>query len=384
MAADSPPRTKAGLRDVVPGNYDALLIDQFGVLHDGNNIHQGVDDCLEKLSQLEPSVSLVMLSNSTKRATVTKERLIKKTRVDGTKFHDVITSGELVWRFFAEQGGFLGRAADAADKHRRKAFVIDVGDGYLHRWLDGIPEESLEIVPDIADADFVFAIGYGAVVGSRKCEVVRKLEFPFDLQQGATDASTHLDVHRLVDERLEQPSPSGEAAASGQVEHYRAEVAFVESFLASAASKSLPMLCVNPDLISAPRLDGTFDLTAGSLAKRYEDKFGGRCIYFGKPHKVMFDAALELLGSERFGGVGRDKKRIAMVGDSLLHDVRGAMTAGIDSIWCATGGVHYAELGLGRPGPVTRVEEFPPLERVDRVLALYEARPTWQVGGFAW
>ena len=62
--------------------------------------------------------------------------------------------------------------------------------------------------------------------------------------------------------------------------------------------------------------DGSLGLVVGSLAELYE-RLGGEVRYVGKPHDRIFAAALEQL---RAAGVS-DKKRIAMVGDSLHHDV---------------------------------------------------------------
>ena len=96
--------------------------------------------------------------------------------------------------------------------------------------------------------------------------------------------------------------------------------------------------------------DGTFGVVVGTLAEQYK-QLGGNVQYVGKPFKHIFSAALAEL---RDLGI-TDLSRIAMVGDSLHHDVRGALDAGIKSIFLP-GGVHFEELQLvagpqSAPGP---------------------------------
>ena len=75
----------------------------------------------------------------------------------------------------------------------------------------------------------------------------------------------------------------------------------------------------------------------GSIASRYAD-MGGKCAVFGKPEPEHFSACLGVLGIE--------PSRVAHVGDSLHHDVAGATSAGIDSIFI-TSGIHKDDLGVG-------------------------------------
>jgi len=102
--------------------------------------------------------------------------------------------------------------------------------------------------------------------------------------------------------------------------------------------------------VQAVRPSGELGLVVGTLAKKYQE-MGGRVQYVGKPHKHIFQAALDELDAI---GIS-DRDRIAMVGDSLQHDVQGAHNAGVRSVF-VPGGVHYKELGLSsgpqaEPGP---------------------------------
>ena len=105
------------------------------------------------------------------------------------------------------------------------------------------------------------------------------------------------------------------------------------------------MLCVNPDRMSI-NPNGSLDVIVGSLAKMYE-KMGGEVRYAGKPDGRIFDEALREM---RRAGV-TDLSRIAMVGDSLFHDIIGGARCGIDTIWLPGGSTLGTWMGIDTRGP---------------------------------
>lgn len=121
-------------------------------------------------------------------------------------------------------------------------------------------------------------------------------------------------------------------------------VADYEDVLRAGASRSLPMICSNPD-IEVIR-GGKRMVCAGALARRYE-KLGGEVRYHGKPHPAIYERCFEVLGIAA-------KRRILAVGDSLRTDIAGAEAAGIDSL-LVTGGLHRKEMKLA-PGEIPRRE----------------------------
>jgi len=124
----------------------------------------------------------------------------------------------------------------------------------------------------------------------------------------------------------------GDFVVSGKTE------GVIDSILTDCVARSIPLLCVDPDFtIYNP--DGTTYFMPGTIARQYEE-LGGTCRYFGKPHAVVFQKAVERLKSL---GI-TDMSRMAMIGDSLHHDVQGANVVGMDSIM-VLGGVHRKELG---------------------------------------
>jgi HAD superfamily hydrolase (TIGR01459 family) len=88
----------------------------------------------------------------------------------------------------------------------------------------------------------------------------------------------------------------------------------------------LPFVCVNPD-ITVYHGD-KLRYCQGYFAKFYES-IGGDVLYFGKPHKKIYDHLFEKFPI--------DKTRAIMVGDSLSTDIKGANDSEIDSILVLTG-----------------------------------------------
>ena len=88
------------------------------------------------------------------------------------------------------------------------------------------------------------------------------------------------------------------------------------------------LLVANPD-VSAP-LGDMFSSEPGYWAARAMQETGVVPQWFGKPHRLAFDlvlAALEARTSRRF-----DRRRVAMVGDSLHTDILGASASGLQSV----------------------------------------------------
>ena len=101
--------------------------------------------------------------------------------------------------------------------------------------------------------------------------------------------------------------------------------------LAAMRARNLTMICANPDLVvhRGPKLC----YCAGALAKEYE-KLGGTVVYYGKPYRPIYDAAL--------AAAGNSKKPLA-IGDGMFTDILGANRAWLDVLFIADG-VHGEEV----------------------------------------
>ena len=81
--------------------------------------------------------------------------------------------------------------------------------------------------------------------------------------------------------------------------------------------KDLTLLCANPDLVVD--VGDKREMCAGSIASMYEG-MGGRVIYFGKPHKNIYQEVYSFLN--KFSDSNR--LSILCIGDGLTTDIRGA------------------------------------------------------------
>lgn len=113
---------------------------------------------------------------------------------------------------------------------------------------------------------------------------------------------------------------AGSQGETVSLEAYRA-------MLRPAAERGIVAVCTNPDLEKLT-VTGTAP-AAGAIAAEYE-AMGGPVIRIGKPFRMMYEHAYALAGAP-------DRSRLACVGDSLLHDVKGAVDFGVDAVLTATG-----------------------------------------------
>ena len=115
-------------------------------------------------------------------------------------------------------------------------------------------------------------------------------------------------------------------------ETYRAE-------LGELRRRRLFMLCGNPDLVveRGERLI----YCAGAIADLYAT-LGGEVLYAGKPHRPIYDLALQRVAGLRGGTPPRN--RVLAIGDSVRTDLKGATDFSIDCLF-VTAGIHAEELG---------------------------------------
>ena len=111
--------------------------------------------------------------------------------------------------------------------------------------------------------------------------------------------------------------------------------------LAEMKTKGLPMLCANPDLV-VHRGDRLV-YCAGTLAANYE-QLGGEAIYYGKPHRPIYESALAAAALAAKTANRPSPKNPLAVGDGLLTDIKGANGAGLEALFIADG-VHGEEVG---------------------------------------
>ena len=83
----------AGLHEIASG-FDGMLIDQFGVIHDGQVLYPGTLRVLGELKRL--GIPVAVMTNSGKRAEANRQRLVKM-GVPRDHFVDAVSSGEVAF-----------------------------------------------------------------------------------------------------------------------------------------------------------------------------------------------------------------------------------------------------------------------------------------------
>jgi len=209
-----------GVRDLAD-RYQGFVLDQWGVLHDGAAPYEQALATLAELQRCRKRI--VLLSNSGRRAGFSRRHLARM-GFDLAMLDGVITSGETAWTLL------LHRRIAGLDRPAERCFLITrSGDREV------IEGTGIEIVDDIAAADFLFLAG------------------------------------------VDSPDLG--------LEDYR-------PVLEAAAVRGLIALCSNPDL-AAPGPGGPI-LAPGGLAAVYA-AMGGNVVYVGKPHAPIYELVRDAL-----------------------------------------------------------------------------------------
>ncbi|MGH8798002.1 MAG: TIGR01459 family HAD-type hydrolase [Caldimonas sp.] len=128
--------------------FDALIIDQFGVLHDGAKPYPAVRDGLLQLHGA--GKRMIVLSNSGRRSRPNADQLAAL-GLPVSLFDAVITSGEIAWRSLHARADPFHRALG-----RRCVLIAAPNDT---GFIDGL---GLEAVASADEADFLLAVTVGA------------------------------------------------------------------------------------------------------------------------------------------------------------------------------------------------------------------------------
>jgi HAD superfamily hydrolase (TIGR01459 family) len=92
-----------GLKEIA-SQFDAMLIDQFGVIHDGQTLYPGAARAMAELHRL--GIPVVIMTNSGKRARASITRTVKL-GIPREHFVDCVSSGEVAFQTLEERRAFL-------------------------------------------------------------------------------------------------------------------------------------------------------------------------------------------------------------------------------------------------------------------------------------
>ena len=256
------------------GNYDVVLSDVWGVIHNGV---AAFPEACEALSRFRAKGGSVALITNAPRPGAVVVKLLDRLAVPHDAYDAIVSSGDVTRAVMAARPG--------------KA-VFHIGPERDLPTFDGL---GLRFVP-YEVSDYVVCTG-------------------------------------LANDEFETP------------EHYR-------ELLTKIRARGLFMLCGNPDLV-VERGDQLL-YCAGALADLY-GTLGGEVFYAGKPHRPIYDQALERIAALR--GAATPLARVLAIGDSVRTDLKGANERGIDCLF-VTAGIHAEELGDRHnpdPAALTRI-----------------------------
>ena len=134
----------AGISDI-SDSYMGFLIDDWGVLHDGEEAFPGVVDCLKELKERKKQI--IILCNDRKRADEKKIEL-KKMGIGPSLYSHIVTPTVVIQQSLREQDN---NTLKNIGKH---AYVIT-----RHGDLSMLDDTDVEAVEDIEKADFVLLLG---------------------------------------------------------------------------------------------------------------------------------------------------------------------------------------------------------------------------------
>jgi len=125
------------------------------------------------------------------------------------------------------------------------------------------------------------------------------------------------------------------------------------AMMLQARERKLPLVCANPDIV-VERGDRLI-YCAGAIAELYRE-LGGEVIFYGKPHRPIYERAMALASERRGSPAPLD--RVLAIGDSVRTDLTGAHGFGIDCLF-VTRGIHSEDFeGIDQLDPASVKELF--------------------------
>lgn len=140
-----------------------------------------------------------------------------------------------------------------------------------------------------------------------------------------------LGLYNGLVEDLVPVETAATVVCTGLLDDERETAATYGPLLAHLAREGADMICANPDI--AVERAGRVIPCAGALARAYEE-LGGKVAYAGKPHRPIYDLALERLAGLR--GTEVAAADVLAIGDGVKTDILGAAGVGIDAVYIAS------------------------------------------------
>jgi HAD superfamily hydrolase (TIGR01459 family) len=147
------------------------------------------------------------------------------------------------------------------------------------------------------------------------------------------------DIEMFEGLELVSPEKAKIAVVTGLDDDYNETPDDYRARMEELAKIDIELICANPDRVV--ERGGEMVWCAGALADLYEE-YGGHVLHVGKPFPGVYEEALRK--ALKLRGKVTPKARVLAIGDSMITDVAGANTFGIDCLFM-TGGIHAEEIG---------------------------------------
>jgi len=161
-------------------------------------------------------------------------------------------------------------------------------------------------------------------------------------------------IHRGLDAVLSPLEQADYLVCTGLLDDETETAEDYRPMMLQARDRNLPFICANPDIV-VERGDRLI-YCAGAIAELYRE-LGGEVIFYGKPHRPIYERAMELAAEQR-RGEPVSHSRVLAIGDSVRTDLAGALAFGIDCLF-VTRGIHSEEFeGIDQLDPASVKELF--------------------------
>ncbi|MGO4711568.1 TIGR01459 family HAD-type hydrolase [Bradyrhizobium sp. 2TAF24] len=139
-------------------------------------------------------------------------------------------------------------------------------------------------------------------------------------------------IFRDLDVRFTPLDEAGYIVCTGPFDDETETPEDYRALLNQALARKLTLICANPDIV-VERGDRLI-YCAGAIAELYRS-LGGEVIFYGKPHRPIYDRALGIAHAVRQSTAGK----VLAIGDSVRTDLTGANAMGLDCVFL-TRGIH--------------------------------------------
>ena len=160
-------------------------------------------------------------------------------------------------------------------------------------------------------------------------------------------------IHRGLDAVMAPLEQADYIVCTGLFDDETESAEDYRAMMLQALEHKLPLICANPDIV-VERGDRLI-YCAGAIAELYRE-LGGEAIFYGKPHRPIYERAMALATERRGRPTSLD--RVLAIGDSVRTDLTGALGFGIDCLFL-TRGIHSEEFeGIDQLDPASVKELF--------------------------